>query len=100
MRTHRDGADDIQDGSESAVDLQDTPADDADRRAELIDGPAAGQHRPIRLEESATPPATIDVELEDGTHAAYIYFGRRGEADPTAYAYGWDREEPATAPVT
>lgn len=100
MREHRDGADDLGDGSESAVDIQDTPDDGADRVAELLDGPGAGGRRPIRLEDRGTPPATIDVELDDGRHAAYIYFGRRGEADITAYAYGWDREEPATDPIT
>ena len=100
MRTHRDGSDDIGDGSESAVDIQDTPSDDADRRAELVDGPAAGGFRAIRLEHATTPPATIDIELDDGTHAAYIYVGRRGDADITAYAYCWDRQEPATAPIT
>lgn len=98
MRTHRDGAQDIGDGSESAVDIQDTPSEHADHRAELVDGPAAGGFRPIRFEQG--PPSEIDVELDDGTHVAYIYFGRRGEADATAYAYGWDRQLPATAPVT
>lgn len=70
-----------------------------DRTAELIDGPAAGTTRPIRLDEAHVPPATIDVELDDGEHVAYIYFGRPGEHDVAAYAYGWDRQDPDPEPV-
>jgi len=81
-----------------AVDIQDTPSPTPDHRAELVDGPAAGEFRAIDVDD--TPPATLDVELDDGTHVAYIYFGRRGALDPQAYAYGWDREPPATAPIT
>jgi len=69
-----------------------------DRTAELIDGPAAGGIRPIRL-DGDVPPATLDVELDDGEHVAYIYFGRPGERDSSAYAYGWDRQDPDPEPV-
>jgi hypothetical protein len=68
-----------------------------DARAELVDGPAAGGFRPIHVETA--PPATLDVELDDGTHVAYMYFGRRGDIDGQAYAYGWDRQAPMTAPI-
>lgn len=78
--------------------VRDTPSPTPDHRAELVDGPAAGQFRAIDGDDA--PPATLDVALDDGTHVAYIYFGRRGSIDPVAYAYGWDREPPATAPVT
>ena len=98
MRAHREGTSDAEGAAESAVEIQDTPSDEPDHRAELVDGPAAGQFRSIHADEG--PPSELDVELDDGTHVAYIYFGRRGEADARAYAYGWDRQEPASAPVT
>jgi hypothetical protein len=53
-----------------AVDIQDTPSPTPDHRAELIDGPAAGGFRPIDVD--GTPPATLDVELDDGTPVASI----------------------------
>ncbi len=98
MRAHRDGTGDDADGDESAVNIQDTPSDHPDTRAELLDGPAAGQFRAIKVD--GVPPAELDVELDDGRHVGYIYFGRRGDADSQAYGYGWDRQEPVAAPVT
>jgi hypothetical protein len=97
MRSHREGTHDAEGAAESAVDIQDTPSDEPDHRAELTDGPAAGEFRAIHVD--GTPPSELDVELPDGTHAGYVYFGRRGDLDGTAYAYGWDRQQPATTPL-